>query len=206
MKASRTMNNSVLPLDDDERSTLALLQQKVEEALTKGRSMKRKSAANNGVSVNFVLTDEPDRIDKISTSLNRILMEDLLSRLPALPRETQLSLGEMFSAELWNSLTMEQRRIVATDIHLMAMDFVYLMPTGKGLDTAFSVHDCSSPNAAMASKAAMVWLRDDELHMRRRKQSMAKLVKARRKIGYSPELDLVIKVMAIYDQPDASQI
>jgi hypothetical protein len=114
----------------------------------------------------------------IESSLYRALSKDLQSRLPDLPRGIQLSLREMFSADLWDSLNVDQRRAVATKIHFMDMYNTYLMPTGRGLETLYSIHDRASPTAQLAKSAVLDWLSDDEVFHKTRHQLMGFLLGA----------------------------
>lgn len=198
MEALNTTNNYASFPVKDEQALIDSLLMKFQNPILEADFMEELRGDNNYTSFNIVLTDEPDPKGCVSTSLDSLLKEDLLSRLPDLPRATQLSLREMFSNDLWNSLTVEQRRTVATTIHFMATGVVHLMPTGRGTDTEFSIHDYSSPMAQMVVEAVREWLRGDELHQEMQREIMEKLLNARGKVSGSPELDLLIKVMEMY--------
>lgn len=200
MKALNITNNYASFPVVDEQALIDSLLMKLQNPILEADFMEEELGGdNNYTSFNIVLTDEQDPKNCVSTALNDLLKEDLLSRLPDLPRATQLSLREMFSTDLWNSLTAEQRRTVATTIHFMATGVVHLMPTGRGIATEFSIHDYSSPMAQIAVEAVREWLRGDELHQEKQKRIMEGLLEARSRISDSPELDLLIKVMAMYN-------
>jgi len=142
-------------------------------------------------SIKFALVEDPTAI--LSNAQCNAIKADFLSRLPDLPRGTQLSICDMFSEELWDSLDADQRRAVATQILYMTVNVVHLMPIGRGLDTTYSIHDPLSPTAEMAKEAFNKWLDDDELHRATAIRQLKKYLDIRSKGVCSPELDYLIE-------------